>query len=471
MIFLLNYIKLFLWSSIYYFQNDKSEIIEDIIVKNIKDCGCIAIKFSQWILPKVESIYEIDYENGEHTWFKKLETLYDNCNEHPIEYTKQLYSNEFNTNIEKDYEIIKLIASGSIGQVYKVKSKIDNQYYALKCLHPDLNKHILFFNIIIWMLYNTPIVNRYIKYYLPIKLNDFIKDFKTQTDLINEGNNCLKFYDYYRENDKVIIPTVSRVSSNILIMSYEDGIKHDDKQISNYNRNKIFILMKLFIKNNEHILNFTHGDLHKGNWCVRLEDNKGNKDIKIVIYDFGFCWYIPESLIDHLIGIDNTFFKANDETIDDFAYYSHILINRVCSKEKILIEMKNIKEETDLSYDDPIFLFKLIINTMRNNSLLIDSYVIQSLIVHNQLCKDIKKYDYTLNGTGHSGRHIEGQVREFYQKRILDIKNYCDTYNIFQEYLPLLTEEHKLNKEEFSSNEINYMDGFNYEEIKKLALS
>ena len=465
MIFLLNYIKLLLWSSIYYFQKDKSEIIEDIIVHNIKECGCITIKFSQWVLPKIESIYEIDYENGDFSWFKKLESLYDNCNEHPLDYTKKVYFKEFNSKIEKDYDIIKLIASGSIGQVYKVKSKIDNEYYALKCLHPELNKHILFFSLVIFFLYNTPIINRYVKYYLPIKLDDFIKDFKTQTNLLNEGNNCLKFFDYYKNNEKVIIPKINRVSKDILIMSYEEGIKHSDECISDYNRCKVFTLMKLFIKNNEHILNFTHGDLHKGNWCVRI-DKEG--DVKIVIYDFGFCWYIPEFLIDHLKGIDNTFFKATDETIDDFAYYSHILINKVCSKDKILIEMKKITEETELSYDDPIYLFKLIINTMRNNSELIDSYVIQSLIVHNQLGKDIKMYDCTLNRG--SRRNVD-QVREFYQKRILDIQNYCNTYNIFQEYLPILTEEYDENKEIFNSNEINYIDGFNYEELKELALT
>ena len=76
---------------------------------------------------------------------------------------------------------------------------------------------------------------------------DFIKDFRTQTNLLNEGNNCLKFTDYYRNNNKIIIPKVSRMSHSILIMSYEDGIKYTDNTISTYNRSKVFLLMKLFI--------------------------------------------------------------------------------------------------------------------------------------------------------------------------------------------------------------------------------
>ena len=459
-----NYIKLFLWTSIYYFQKSKSEIIEDIIIKNIKDCGCITIKFSQWILPKIESIYNIDLTNENFSWFKKLETLYDDCNEHNFEYTNDLYSKEFNSDIKKDYDIIRLIASGSIGQVYKIKSKIDGKYYALKCLHPNLEKHILFFRILIWLLYNIPIIRIYVRYYLPINLMDFIKDFRTQTNLLNEGNNCLKFTDYY----KIIIPKVSRMSHSILIMSYEDGIKYTDNTISTYNRSKVFLLMKLFIKNNEHILNFIHGDLHKGNWRVRIDDNN---DVKLIIYDFGFCWYVPNFLIDHLENIDQTFLKVSDENPsdkvrNDFAYYSHILVNNACSKEDI-VEAIDFLKDKGFKYDDPSFLFQLILITMRKNNRLIDSYVIQSLIVHNQLGKEIKKYDHTLSMDNNNS----GQIREFYQKRILDIKNYCNTYNIFPEYIILLDREYELNKDEFNDNELSNIEGYDYELLKSLALS
>ena len=56
MIFLFNYLKLALWSGIYYYQ--RSDLVFDIIIKNINDCGCLAIKFTQWLLPKIELIYE-----------------------------------------------------------------------------------------------------------------------------------------------------------------------------------------------------------------------------------------------------------------------------------------------------------------------------------------------------------------------------------------------------------------------------
>ena len=86
---LLNYIKLALWSGIYYKQENKSDIVYKIIIKNIKDSGCVAIKFVQWLLPKIEAIYDIDIHDPKNKWFLELEELYDNCNYHSIEYTKK----------------------------------------------------------------------------------------------------------------------------------------------------------------------------------------------------------------------------------------------------------------------------------------------------------------------------------------------------------------------------------------------
>ena len=460
MIFIYNYIKLTLWSTIYYYQKDKSEIIRKIIINTIKDSGCIAIKFSQWLLPKIESIYNINPHDPSYEWFRELEELYDNCNEHSIEYTYQIYNEDFQTSFQKEFEIDRLIASGSIGQVYKAKSKIDNKYYAIKCLHPNLKNQITFFEIIIWFLYNCPILKNYVKYYLPIKLTDFIKDFRIQINLINEANNCLKFSDFYKDNDKIIIPTLHKISERMIIMSYEEGIKYEDSSIDEYTMNKIFILMKLFIKNNEHILNFIHGDLHKGNWKVSIHDN----DIKLIIYDFGFCWYLPEFLIDHLHGIDNTFFKASDDTIDEFAYYSHIIVNKICSKEEIKKEIEYIRNTLKLSYNNPYFLITLIINTMRRNKKLIDSYVMQSIIVHNQLYRSLKKYDISeSNVEEHDYKEI---VSEYYKRRILDIINYCDTYDIFQQYVLILKKEYEENKHLVKESKL-----INYDSLKNLAIS
>ena len=58
--FLYNYLKLTSWCGFYYFY--PSDLVYDIILKNIQDCGCVVIKFTQWLLPRIETIYDIDSE-------------------------------------------------------------------------------------------------------------------------------------------------------------------------------------------------------------------------------------------------------------------------------------------------------------------------------------------------------------------------------------------------------------------------
>ena len=150
----INYIKLSIWSSIYYFQEEKSEIIFKIILKNIKECGCVAIKFTQWLLPKIEAIYDIDIQGEDYKWFNDLEDIYENCNIHDIKYTEKIYKKSFGTPLFKDYEVINVIASGSMGQVYKIKD--DNTIYAMKVLHPDVESDLLFIKTLVNIIYYIP---------------------------------------------------------------------------------------------------------------------------------------------------------------------------------------------------------------------------------------------------------------------------------------------------------------------------
>ena len=182
------------------FKKEKSDIIMKIIINNIRDSGCVAIKFSQWILPKLESMYEIDTKDKKYKWFKDLEELYEDCNYHDISHTKRLYLKYFNSNLEDDYEIQELLASGSIGQVYKIRNLMTDKICAMKVVHPNMKFQLLFFDNFIKFLYFIPMIRRLFNYYMPIELKQFIKDFKEQCNLINEANNCMIF----KKNIKVI---------------------------------------------------------------------------------------------------------------------------------------------------------------------------------------------------------------------------------------------------------------------------
>ena len=455
MMFLFNYLKLAIWSSIYFYK--PNELLLKIIHKNIDDCGCIAVKFVQWMLPKIEVMYDIDKKTKENQWFYDFEGFYDKCKIHSLEETNEIYLNDFNRKLEEDYTIDEIIASGSIGQVYKVHDKNDN-YYALKVLHPNMRSQIYFLEFIIWLLYTFPLTKNYLRYKLPVSLKDFISDFKLQTNLINEGNNCIQFYHEYKENDYIIIPEVFQLSKNTLVMSYEEGDKFDDIQISDYKKAQIQMIFKLFIKHNQYYF-FMHGDLHKGNWKVRDGE-------KIIIYDFGYCWHTPIYLQDSFDIVDKAFLEIDnpDKVKIEFVESVYIFFNK--SVNKIIIQKEIDELSKNMRCDDPPFLLKLLINCLKDSDVLLESYVLNTLILHNQMERNLIKYNVTI--TNKSGKM--GEISNtYYKKKINDIICFCETKNIFEKYRKHLQDEYE--SESIILNELFETVKFNIPNLKELAIS
>ena len=437
MIGILNYSKLFLWSMIYYLKGCESDIIFKIIIKNIKESGCVTIKLVQWLLPKIEAIYNISKDNEEHKWFYELEDVYENCDYHDIEYTKKIFFKDFKREIEDDYEIINEIASGSIGQVYKIKSKYHDRFFAMKVLHPNVKSNLYLLECILYILYNIPYIKDFFRYYFPVNVSDFVRDFTIQTNMINEGNNILHFIDIYKDQDIFIIPKVYKFSKNILIMSYEEGVTFDKIECTDYMKYKMILLNKIFVKNNQHTHRLMHGDLHKGNWKIRL-DNDNN--IKLVIYDYGFCWRIPDYLShDECMFVDRSMITPIED-IDNYSKALYLLVNKMTTIKSILESVNSVRERMlndgkskEAVYDDPLFLINLILEDSRKNKFLIDSFIFQSVIVHNQLCNNLIKY----------GINVKDGKNDYFKNQILNIINICETYNTCLEYSDVLKKEYE----------------------------
>ena len=464
--FLFNYLKLGAWCSIYYYQEQKSDIIFDIIVQNIKNSGCIAVKFVQWLLPKIEYIYMIDRSDGNNTWFHELESIYENCNYHSIEYTKKIYQEEFNKDFDKEYTSIEPLASGSIGQVYKIKDKND-KLYTLKILHPNVDLQIKYVHIIIRFINLIPYLRKYIHWLIPVNLNSFIDDFKMQTNLINEANNCLRFQETYKDNNYIIIPQLYRISRQLLIMSYEESESFYDIDVSEYTKCQVIMLFKLFNKNNESISHFIHGDLHKGNWKVRYDEEK--KDYLIVIYDFGFCWELPECISDNICFINRAFLKILDteKDINNFAKACWYFIDRKCNIKTIEKNIKLFLEQKRLNkIEEPQFLLNLIIRIARDEKILINSYCIQCIILYNQIWKLYEKYNIISSNDNNL-------YEEYYLNRIYDLINYCETKNIFVQYKDYLNKELDQEKKvnpNLTTNLFSKIDN-EYASLKELCFS
>ena len=96
----------------------------------------------------------------------------------------------------------------------------------------------------------------------------------------------------------------------------------------------MILLNKIFVKNNQHTHRLmANYYLHKGNWKVRIDENK---KIKLVIYDFGFCWRIPDYLNqDDSMFVDRSMITPIED-IENYSQALYLLVNKMTSIESIL---------------------------------------------------------------------------------------------------------------------------------------
>jgi len=251
----------------------------DKLITNINSTGPVSIKFIQWLLPITKIIYP------DILITKKFNIFFENCNIHGIEYTQKIYKKNYNSELLDDYNIIDLIGSGSIGQVYLIEDKINNEKFAMKVTHPDIIFQIYVFFIIYKLI--TKLIN--LSLILPIiDIDKFVYSLKDQTNLEIEANNCDLFSKLYSDIDCIIIPKIKSKFKDIFIMEYIPGLKLYNVKVNNITKCKILATLSIFMENSC-INGISHGDLHEGNWSI-IDLNTDMP--KIVIYDFGFCFRV-----------------------------------------------------------------------------------------------------------------------------------------------------------------------------------
>ena len=269
--------------------------------KNIIDAGPICIKFMQWYLSNNIISHNKNIDNV-------FEDIFDDCPKHSLEFTKQLFNKDFNKHLYNiiDIDNLEIIGSGSIGQVYKTYL-INGKTIAMKVKHPNINTIInnqkIIINILIY-LQKYKFIRNYLN--LNFDLNGFIKDLCLQINFKNEVFNCLKLKNNFKNNDLIIIPEIYYYSNNIIIYSYEEGIEFETLSI--FKKQKIGLSFYSMLVKMVMYDNFIHGDLHKKNWKIR----KTNNELKIILYDFGLCYYLISNDINKDIWIS---FEENNSKI------------------------------------------------------------------------------------------------------------------------------------------------------------
>lgn len=461
----------------YQVNNSHNILLLEGVIGNIKSCGSVAIKFCQWVTPKLEIMYleENDILDGNKPlWLKKLEDFYENCEDHDLKYTLKTYERDFNESLNDDYEILDTIGSGSIGQVYLLKDKPLTKYssrekYVMKILHPSVHNDIYYFRIFYNLMRILPFIKNLLDTQFPFDINSFIDSFDEQSNFIYESNNLLRFQENYKDNNFIIIPRLIRCSRNIMIMSYEEGETYEDLVCDDYQKYKIALLLTSFIRNNQQICNFHHGDLHKGNWKVRLyDDNK----YKLIVYDFGFCWKVKEKHKQEYIDESVNIFEESDDNNDNFDY--DMMKNVLC----YLLKYKDTDKDKygDIVYHylenntslikpwalNPSRIFKIAVKLCRETGLKIDPLLIQAVIIVIQCQKIFQEFRFISDE-----KQKDISSLEVYRVKYMDWLSFYKTNDIFPEFSKLI--QNKLNNIQTDVQNIFDVDDLP-DSLKTLAL-
>lgn len=459
---LYNYISLF--QEVYYYFNNYSSLKDDInrinrITELVTRCGPVAIKFCQWITPKIEAV-----EGNDCYLVKTLKGYYENCPTHSEEFSIEQYKNEFDEDIYLKYDLIKVIGSGSIGQVYLAFNKIKKEKEVIKIIHPGIYDDIILFQNIVNFLFWFPCIYNKYKKICPFDINSFIEQFKDQIDLVKEANNNLYFSNLYKDNKFIKFPEIYQISKSVLIMSYEDGLYFNDSTIDDYNREKLALIFNMFFKTNIMIYNYNHGDLHPGNWRIQKMENN---EYRIVIYDMGFCWKMTDSIFVEL-GPDliDTFEDCdtnNDEEITKKRLHKLLKLSLATNDDYT----DKIIEYIDETYDNispwklcPVKLFKNVILFCSKENLMINPVLAQGFIIIIQVQKIFED-----NGLMSDGNTIISS-KTIYRDRYIALLTVCETYNIFSEFLEFI--KGKLNTKQQDINNIFETIDYDEETINKL---
>jgi len=409
------------------------------MIPKIAQCGSVAIKFCQWIAPKMELIlldealfYKPTYEKPR--WLKKLEVFLEDCPEHDLAYTLRQYEDTFGEKLTDRYDIVHTLGSGSIGQVYLLKEKATDIKRVLKIQHPNIDYQISYFHVMYAVISRLPQFHDILD--IPFNIHDFIASFREQSDFVREANHMLRMKETYKDNDWILIPKLISVSKTILIMDYLEG-KSFDALVSETHKVKAYALFYLFTRNNILIENFNHGDLHQGNWKV-------TDDLRLIVYDFGFCWSMPEDNTSIIEKSLDTFEGACLDEYDNqltsiceliFELLLHESVeDKAALKQDIsthVDESEFIGKREDGIIPTPIATIKLLnsfINEYPERHIKINSQLIQFLIIFIQIQKNCMRYGYA------SSEGYNYPRTRIFKERYMDSLNVCQTYNIFPGY-------------------------------------
>ena len=242
---------------------------------------------------------------------KELEKLQDRVEPLPFEKMKTVLEEEF----EKPYteifeENFELLASASIGQVYKARLKT-GEVVAVKILKPGIEEKI-FADIAILQRLAKLLREKFLVYGIDLVriVDEFAKSIKKELDFHIEALNLKRFAGNFKNNPNIKVPKLYEEYSTrrVLTMEYINGIKISDiEKLKENGYDLKDITKKSFNLLCEQIFihRFFHADPHPGNLMVY--------EGKIVFIDFGIMGRLSEEDRENIIEMIYYITKGEEE--------------------------------------------------------------------------------------------------------------------------------------------------------------
>lgn len=390
--------------------------------EKLVNLGILGIKLGQYLFSQSQLINN-DVKNI-------LEPLLSHNKIHTKEETQKMldFADDSYDYIERiDYD--NVLGSGSLAQTHICHLKNDpTKKYVLKVAHSEI------FNL----ENEVNVVKNIIKmasYFKNIKVNWnlFFENILEQCDLNNEANNMKKFYEIYKNYDKIEIPELIYSNKYFIIMSFCEGtqINKLDKHSEQYS-NACKLLSSCFF-HTSYKYNIIHGDLHPGNILVKENGN-------ISLVDFGICIELNKNSNKILYHLKQLMLY---NTTEHFLYFLKNIIHNYysyVSKIKMYEESKELNKVTEMIESINVsnmknFVGKLVNFCRENNILLLENnlyFITQFLLLESFFT--VKKRHFTfktlyyMKNDSFFMNEMSNYILDFYELEYSALDN--ERYNI-----------------------------------------
>ncbi len=288
---------IFLFLRLLFQGNSKNKIVQKNLSKYlfdvITDLGPCFIKLGQALSTRPDLVRQ--------DWLTELTNLQDNLPPFDHKIALKIIENEFGSPAHELFHEFpdSPIASASLGQVYKAKTK-NNSYVAVKVQRPNLyfliRRDVVILRVLATMF--SPFLPLNIGVGIGEIIDEFGKALFDEIDYEKEGQNALKFSELFKNNPNVFIPKLEKSFSSKLIIttSWIDGVKLRDRSLLEQNNLIPSSFIKTCVISGLQQLfeyGYFHADPHPGNMFAL---KGGNSDCGNLAYvDFGMMDTITNS--------------------------------------------------------------------------------------------------------------------------------------------------------------------------------